>query len=401
MRKARVQGWTAAIASVALLSTAACNRNEPAETTTVPTAEAPGAPQYETAEARTDSGITTAVQARFYNDQNVRSRNVDVTTQNGVVTLRGTVENEAAKQQAQQLAQNVQGVTRVDNQIQVRSEERPAATTGTAAESRPATTADESARMGGAWLTTKIQAQYFTNPGLKSWNIDVTSSSDGVVTLRGEVDNATDKQQAVKIAQNTEGVTRVEDNLRVRGEKPESGTATGAAATADTNRLPDPWITAKIQSKYFMDGDVKGRDINVDTVNGVVTLKGSVESESEKRQAEALARNTDGVRQVQNQLTLEAAADPVKPLPEGREAGRDMGEKIEDAFITTKIQSQYFMDGDVKGHEINVDTVNGIVTLKGSVETEAQKQEAEQIAMTTEGVSKVVNQLTIGAKPKR
>jgi osmotically-inducible protein OsmY len=394
---ARVRTWTVAAASVALLGTTACNRNEPADTSTVPTAQAPAEPQaYETAEARTDSGITTAVQARYYGDDTIRNRDVDVMTENGVVTLRGAVDSEESKQKAEQLAQNVAGVTRVENQLQVRTEERPAATTGTAAETRPAASGERPANNDAGWITTKIQAQYFTNPGLKPWNIDVTSSSSGVVRLSGEVDDATDKQQAVTIAQNTEGVTRVEDNLRVRGE---TTPATGAADAPGTPATqPDPWITAKIQAKYFMDGEVKGRDIDVDTANGVVTLKGSVEDETEKRQAEALARNTDGVRDVQNQLTTAPGAAPVGPLPEAGATAREAGEKIEDAFITTKIQSQYFLDADVKGHEINVDTRNGIVTLKGSVASEAQKKEAEQIATATEGVSKVVNQLTVGAK---
>jgi osmotically-inducible protein OsmY len=361
----------------------------------VPSAQTPAQPPaYDTAEARTDSGITTAVQAKYYDDDSIRSSNVDVTTTNGVVTLRGAVDSDATKQEAEQLAQAVQGVTRVDNRLQLERAGSPAATTGTTADTRPASSGDDAKpRVDGAWLTTKIQAQYFTNPGLKPWNIDVTSNSDGVVSLRGEVDTAADKQQAVTIARGTEGVTRVDDHLRVRGEAAGSADAPGAAVTP-----PDGWITAKIQAKYFMDGDVKGRDINVDTVNGVVTLKGSVESDGERRQAEALARSTDGVRQVQNQLTMEPAAAPVGALPDARGTARDAGEKIEDGFITTKIQSQFFLDTDVKGHEINVDTRNGIVTLKGTVENEAQKKEAEQIAMGTGGVSKVVNQLTVGPK---
>ena len=393
MKLARVQPWTIAVTAFAVLGTAACNRNEPADTSTVPTAQAPAAPQaYETEEARSDSGITTAVQARYYGDDTIRSHDVDVTTNTGVVTLRGTVESDASRQRAQQLAESVQGVTRVENQLRVVSADRPAATTGTDADARTARSTDADSRVDGAWLTTKIQAQYYTNPGLRPWNIDVTSTSDGVVTLRGEVDNAADKQQAVTIARNTEGVTRVHDNLRLR--------TTDAAAGTDASKptQPDGWITAKIQAKYFMDGDVKGRDIDVDTVNGIVTLKGAVESDTERRQAEAIARNTDGVREVQNQLTMAPAAEPVAPLPDARATARDAGEKIEDAFITTKIQSKYFLDADVKGHEINVDTLNGVVTLKGSVENEAQKKEAESIASATEGVSKVVNQLTIGAK---
>jgi hyperosmotically inducible periplasmic protein len=395
MDRARLRTWAAAMACSALFVGTACNRNEPAETSTVPSAQTPAqSPGYDTDEARTDSGITTAVQAKYYENDTIRSNNVDVTTTQGVVTLRGNVDSAATKQQAEQLAQSVQGVTRVENQLQIGAD-RPTATTGATADTRPATSGEgASARVDAAWLTTKIQAQYFTNAGLKPWNVDVTSTSDGVVTLRGEVDNATEKQQAVAIARGTEGVSRVDDHLRVR-----TATTAGAEdASRPTVTQPDGWITAKIQAKYFMDGDVKGRDVDVDTVNGVVTLKGAVKSEAERRQAEALARSTDGVREVQNQLTMEPIAEPVAPLPDSRPTADNAGAKIEDAFLTTKIQSQFFLDSDVKGHDIDVDTRNGIVTLKGSVETEAQKKEAEQIAVGTEGVSKVVNQLTIGQK---
>ena len=68
--------------------------------------------------------------------------------------------------------------------------------------------------------------------------------------------------------------------------------------------LDDTWVTTKIQSKYFMDDVVKGRWVDVTTQNGVVTLSGEVHSHAEKQRAEALARDTDGVTRVQNQLTL-------------------------------------------------------------------------------------------------
>ena len=68
---------------------------------------------------------------------------------------------------------------------------------------------------------------------------------------------------------------------------------------------------------------------------------------------------------------------------------------IEDTWITTKIQSQYFLDPLVKGHEINVDTQRGVVTLTGTVATEELKKTAEQIARETDGTVRVMNQLKI------
>ncbi len=61
----------------------------------------------------------------------------------------------------------------------------------------------------------------------------------------------------------------------------------------------------KIQSKYFLDDDVRARNINVDTKDGMVNLKGSVESEGERQQAVSLARSTDGVTMVHDNLVVD------------------------------------------------------------------------------------------------
>jgi hypothetical protein len=67
-----------------------------------------------------------------------------------------------------------------------------------------------------------------------------------------------------------------------------------------------------------------------------------------------------------------------------------------DAWLTAKIQAKYFLDTTVKGHQIDVDTRKGVVTLTGRVDTDQQKQEAERIARETVGVAKVVNNLVVG-----
>jgi osmotically-inducible protein OsmY len=135
----------------------------------------------------------------------------------------------------------------------------------------------------------------------------------------------------------------------------------------------------------------------VDTRDGVVTLTGEVESEAERRQAVALARNTDGVREVTDQLQVRPSESARGTTGSLEGAAREGGAAANDTWITTKIQSKYFLDNDVKGHEINVDSRNGVVTLKGTVESEAQKQMAAQIAQETGGVSRVVNELRVQA----
>ena len=59
-----------------------------------------------------------------------------------------------------------------------------------------------------------------------------------------------------------------------------------------------------MQSKYYLDDDVKGLQINVTTTGGVVTLTGKVGSAAERQQALSLAKSTDGVKQVIDKLTI-------------------------------------------------------------------------------------------------
>lgn len=377
-----------------VFGSAGCSKDPPKETATntPSTAQTAGAN-----EPRGDTRITTAVQAKFYTEELTRGRVINVSADNGVVTLRGTLATESAKQRAMELARGVDGVTSVTDQLQVRETTTTAATRGAEPPTVTGTTGSDSNPADRAWITTKIQAQYFADSEIKPWAIDVTTESGGVVTLEGTVDSAEDKTTAVRIARETDGVARVEDRLRVE-------TAAGGLGAAIGPAPPDPWITAKIQAKYFVDDDVKARNIDVTTQSGVVTLQGAVSSEGERRQAIAIARNTDGVRDVTDQLRLDGALGGTAPVsaPADRTRARDTDALDRpDPWITMKIQAKYFLDADVKGGQIDVDTKSGVVTLKGTVETAPQKQEAEQIARETEGVKRVVNQLAVGAVGSR
>ncbi len=383
----------AAALGAALLIAPACNREEPPVQSTATPSPAPAQPSA--GEQTTDEGIATSVQAKYYNDDAVRGRNVSVVAEKGVVTLRGTVESQAARDRAVSLAREVQGVRDVRDELSVQTASAGAATQPGAAVRRETegTTGRAENTIEPAWITTKIQAQYFVNPEVKPWNIDVTTGANGVVTLEGEVEQAADRDEAVRIARETEGVSRVENRLRVKGEP---AGAAGSAAGAATH--PDVWLTAKVQSKYFLDDLVKLRNIDVSTQNGIVTLSGAVASDAERRQAVSLARTTEGVREVTDNLKVDAnavvssndpsTAVPLTPVP---------ALKRPDPWITMKVQSQFFLDPEIKGHEIDVDTTRGVVSLKGSVASQALKQQAERIARETEGVTRVINGLTVAA----
>jgi len=330
----------------------------------------------------------TYVQARFQTDDSLRAHDIDVSAVGGRVTLRGTVPTEEARQRAVAAARGVSGVQSVEDQlVVVNNTPTMPPSAGTTPLSRQATNAatprPDQARQPG-WITTKIQAQYFANPEISPWHIDVTTASNGVVTLRGSVEDASDRNEAVRIARTTEGVTSVDDQLTI-------GQAVAATDAAGDPNQSDSWISAKIQSKYFLDAEVKGRDIDVDTQNGLVTLRGSVGSESERRHAIAIARTTSGVRDVNDRLAITPATS----------SGNDQSglaraaDAADDAWVTIKIQSKFFLDPDIKGSAINVNTSDGVVTLQGTVESATDKQSAEQIAKATDGVASVRNELKV------
>ena len=72
-----------------------------------------------------------------------------------------------------------------------------------------------------------------------------------------------------------------------------------------------------------------------------------------------------------------------------------IGQSLDDAWIHTKIVAKLISDTQTPERKINVDVVDGTVTLRGQVDTAAAKAEAERLAKETDGVKKVMNQLKV------
>jgi hyperosmotically inducible periplasmic protein len=134
-------------------------------------------------------------------------------------------------------------------------------------------------------------------------------------------------------------------------------------------------------------------DINVDEDRdkGVVTLKGSVKSDADKAKAEDLAKANAGTEVVSNQL-----------LVEGGDAGQ--AKKVAGA-TDDAIEARWkeWVDANRMGNQhIHADAKNGVLTLTGDVDTAGQRAAAEKAAAKIDGVTQVVNELTIkGAKHRR
>lgn len=181
----------------------------------------------------------------------------------------------------------------------------------------------------------------------------------------------------------------------------------------------DPGITTAVKTKLAADDVVKAYRIDVDTSEGVVTLSGAVDTPAARERAVQLARNTEGVTNVVDNLTVTPGTTPTtgiddpaqKEAAEGasgaREAADDAQKKagdaidrtgavVTDAAVTTAVKGKFLADQAVSGLEIDVDTKAGVVTLTGNVKTAAEKQRALELARDTDGVKSVVDRLKVG-----
>ena len=190
------------------------------------------------------------------------------------------------------------------------------------------------------------------------------------------------------------------------------GLATALAALNIACAETDPGITTAVKSKLAADDTVKAYKIDVDTKDHVVTLTGTVDNSAAKDRAVTIARTTDGVNNVIDNLTVAPGATPTTGIDDTLQnkaadktadakeradnAADRAGEVLGDAAITTAVKSKLLADADVSGMKIDVDTANGVVTLQGTVPSAVEKRRAVQLAKETKGVKSVKDQLKIG-----
>jgi len=174
--------------------------------------------------------------------------------------------------------------------------------------------------------------------------------------------------------------------------------AVAAAMTAACSKT-DAGITTAVKSKLSADDTVKASQIDVDTKDKVVTLRGKVDTPIARERAVELAKTTEGVRDVVDVLVVAPAAAPTSGRDEApRERARDETSAMGDAGITAAVKTKMLADTDVGGLKIDVDTKDGVVSLTGNVASAVEKRRAVEIARETDGVKSVRDQLKIAKK---
>ncbi len=398
---------------------------------------------------RTNSEIQDDVEQALFEDPATNTFEVEAEVEdNGVVTLTGSVESMQEKSLAGTVAKGVRGVTKVKNEITVDYDtERPdyeikedieqtlkwnslvddalitvtvnngkvtlKGIAGSAAEKREAINAawvagvysvdssglevkrwarDEDLREGkyvyksDTELESAVEDAMLFDPRVNSFDIKV-EVENGIVTLRGEVDNLKAKRAATKDAKNTVGVISVENRVKVRPEE----------------TLRDKQIENKLHTSLMRDPYVERYEINVDVINGVAHLYGQVDTYFEKAQAEDVASRVVGVVSVNNNLIVEEDLEPY--VYEPYTGGVDIYDYdwydyqpnrtyLSDLEIKSEIKDELWWSPFVDANDVNVTVDEGVASLSGTVDSWSEYHAARENAYEG-GATWVENDLNV------
>ena len=158
--------------------------------------------------------------------------------------------------------------------------------------------------------------------------------------------------------------------------------ATAVHISKEKTLVNDSWLTAKTKIALTADARVKGRQVNVETKKGIVSLRGMVDTPQAKTAAEEITRGIEGVASVRNELQVVAATK------------RKVVQDNDDA-ITKTVKRHIEQDRRLKNADIEVKTNGGVVSLTGQVTNLDTSANASMIAWRVPGVRSVKNDITI------
>ena len=209
-------------------------------------------------------------------------------------------------------------------------------------------------------LVADVSDELFWDPRVDSEAIAV-SASDGMITLRGTVGSLREKREAKKAAQRVFGVISVDSQLKVR--------------LMDDERRADAELRGDVLQALMLDSLVPTTvDAKVD--DGFVTLTGTADWQYQRDEAEAVASNIVGAIDVFDTIELK------HPSPKGG----DVQESIRKAF-----KRNAALDAD----DLYISSDNGTVTIKGTVSSWAEHDEAIDAAWAAPGVMSVQDEMTV------
>ena len=219
-------------------------------------------------------------------------------------------------------------------------------------------------------IESSSKKSYVFKTYLKDDDIKI-QSKDGAVTLTGIVANEYHKSLAQETLAGLPGVKSVNNKLEVKGEHPAEKS--------------DAWITTKVKTTLLYHRSVSVLT-EVNTKDGIVTLKGEADNQAQKDLTTEYAMDIDGVKDVKNEMTVSKTT---------KKKSRTTGEKIDDASITSLVKMTLLLHRSTSALNTTVATKRGVVTLSGKAGNAAEKDLASKLVNDVRGVKSVKNQMTI------
>ena len=197
-------------------------------------------------------------------------------TNDGVVTLTGTVSEWSHRTLAEETVAGLPGVTRVDNKLEV---------TG----GKPDENSD-------AWIAMKVKTMLMFHRKMNSLKTDV-EVKDGIVTLHGEASSEAQKELTTEYVKDVEGVKSVKNDMTV--EK------TGKTTVEKVREyIDDASITAQVKLALLFHRGTSVINTKVETKNGIVTVSGVAKNSAERDLVGKLVNNIKGVKGLKNKITV-------------------------------------------------------------------------------------------------
>lgn len=149
-----------------------------------------------------------------------------------------------------------------------------------------------------------------------------------------------------------------------------AGVMASSHLAAAPGAVPDAELVTNVQALFAAHGVSARTNLTVTSVQGVITLNGTARSLAAKDEATAAAKMVAGVRGVNNNAVIDLVPDPT---------------------ILIDIKSAFDSHGVTKAAHITVTSVGGVVTLAGTANSPAAKDEAGDVAKAARGVKSVIN----------
>ncbi|GAB3868408.1 hypothetical protein GCM10028824_13200 [Hymenobacter segetis] len=297
-----------------------------------------------------DHDITAAIERLYSRRQGVSATWIDVSTAEGIVTLKGFTDNLLSLDRAEEIAKLVRGVRGVVNELEIRTTEVP-----------------------DAQLLTDIKQALATNPATQDCPIECRATA-GEVELHGTVRSWAERQQVLRVVKGVRGIRRLTDSLTY---------------TPAITPRPDEEMAASIRELLRWNVRVHAALVNVTVKQGTVTLSGVVGSALERSEVIAIAWSAGAAKAVDSKdLRVEpwVPADDLRQDKYAYHSETELAQAVRDAFV---------YDHRVFSFEPMVSVQGSTVTLTGTVSSLAAKRAAEQDARNVVGVSWVNNRLKV------